>query len=84
MPNVAYRYFFTGTYTRKKLGQEPVTIWIRVEQGSSSKNFEFDCPTSLASNLRWFESLSDLSQASQLKRVAPSCVRKREMSVVIP
>lgn len=71
MPNVTYRYFFTGTYTRKKLGQEPVTIWIRVEQGRSSKNFEFDCPTSLASNLRWFEALSDFSQTAQLKRVGP-------------
>ena len=69
MPNVPYRYFFTGSYGRKKLGEEPVTIQIRIEQGSSSKNFEFECPTSLASNLRWFESLSDFSQASQLKRV---------------
>lgn len=69
MPGITYRYFFTGNYGRRKLGEQPVTIRIRIEQAHSSGNFEFDCPTSLASNLRWFYKLRDLSQAAQLKRV---------------
>jgi hypothetical protein len=68
MPGVTYRYFFAGTYARRS-GEEPVSIPIRVEQSGSSKKFEFDCPMSLASNLLWFASLSDLNQAAQLKRV---------------
>ncbi len=65
-----YRYFVTGSYTRNKLGEEPVTIGVRIEQGNQAKTFDFDCPTSLASNLRWFESISEISQASALKRIS--------------
>lgn len=68
-PGLRYRYFFTGTYGRKVAGAEPVTISVRVEYGTKGKNFDFDCPTSLASNLRWFISLTDLAAASGLKRV---------------
>lgn len=69
MPGLRYRYFFTGTYTRKKLDEEPVTVWVRVEQGTTTKNFEFDWPTSLASNMVWFNSLQSFSEAAQLRRV---------------
>jgi hypothetical protein len=63
------RYFFTGSFTRKVLGQEPVTIFIRVEQDNNAKTFEFDCPTSLASNLLWFLELRQASEASALRQV---------------
>ncbi len=64
-----YRYFFTGRLTRRKPGEEPVTIGVRVEQGGQAKTFDFDCPTSLASNLLWFQSISEISQAAALKRI---------------
>jgi hypothetical protein len=64
-----YRYFFTGRLSRKKFGEEPVSVGIRVEQGDKAKTFDFDCPTSLASNLLWFQSLTDIAQASELKRI---------------
>jgi len=69
MPACPYRYFFTGNCSRKAKNAEPVTIVVRVEQGTKSKNFDFDCPTSLASNLRWFFALKDLNEAAALKRI---------------
>ncbi len=66
-PGTAYRYFFTGSYGRKKLNAEPVTIHIRIEQNEAAKTLDFDCPTSLASNLRWFLELTDFESA--LKRL---------------
>jgi hypothetical protein len=69
MPGVKHSFYFTGDYGRKKLDEEPVTIGIRVEEGMNGKKFFFDCPTSLASNLRWFFQMKDLREASALKRV---------------
>ncbi len=69
LPGTKYRYFYAGTYSRRVLGQEPVTIGVRIEQGEAAKVYEFDCPTSLASNLRWFESLPDFTAAAALKRI---------------
>jgi hypothetical protein len=69
LPGIEYRYFFTGEYGRRKLGEEPVIFYIRIEQGIDASKFEFDGPTTLVSNLRWFESLKDLSDASALKRL---------------
>lgn len=63
VPGLRYRYYFTGTYGRKMTEAEPVRIHIRVECGTKGKKFEFDCPTSLASNLRWFLSLTDFAAA---------------------
>jgi hypothetical protein len=54
---------------RKKLNTEPVTIQIRIEQNEAAKTVDFDCPTSLASNLRWFLELTDLAQAAALTRL---------------
>jgi len=68
-PGTTYRYFFTGSYGRKKLNAEPVTIDIRIEQNDTAKTLAFDCPTSLASNLRWFIELTDLAQAAALTRL---------------
>ncbi len=69
MPGIEYRYFFTGTYGSRKKGEEPVTFEIRIEQGVNATSREFDGPTSLVSNLRWFMKLKDLRDASQLKRL---------------
>ena len=69
MPGVAYRYFFTGSYGRELKDDNSVTIAIRVEQGTASKNVDFESPVSLASNLRWFFSLTDLNEAAALKRI---------------
>lgn len=68
--------FFTGRYTRGVLNAEPVTIGI--EQGNNGKTFDFACPTSLASNLLYFQSLTDFGQAGELKRIPEQtthCVR---------
>lgn len=70
MPGVKHSFYFTGSYGRKKLGREPVTIEIRVEEGMNGRNLSFDCPTSLASNLRWFFQMKDLKEAGTLTRVA--------------
>jgi hypothetical protein len=70
LPGTQYRYFYTGRYSRRVLDQEPVTIGVRIEQGNVGKVCDFDCPTSLASNLRWFTSLTDLSGSAALKRIA--------------
>jgi hypothetical protein len=69
LPGIEYRYFFTGGYGRKKPGEEPVTFYIRIEQGNDAKKIKFAGPTTLVSNLRWFESLKDLRDASALKRL---------------
>jgi hypothetical protein len=69
MPGIEYRYFFTGSYGRKKLGEEPVTLTIRIEQGNDATSVEVDGPTTLASNLRWFMELKDLRDVGPLKRI---------------
>jgi len=70
MPGVRHSFYFTGNYTREKLGREPVKIGIRVEAGTNGKNFYFDCPTTLANNLRWFIEMQPLREADALRRVA--------------
>ena len=70
MPGIRHAFYFTGSCGRKKLDEEPVTIEIRVEEGINGRNLSFDCPTSLASNLRWFFQMKDLHEASALTRVA--------------
>jgi hypothetical protein len=69
LPGIEYRYFFAGSYGRKKRREEPVTFDIRIEQGDDARKFKFDGPTTLVSNLRWFESLKDLRDTSALKRL---------------
>jgi hypothetical protein len=69
MPGIQYQYFFTGSYGRKKLGEEPVIFDIRIEQGRDATTKEFEGSTTLVSNLRWFESLKDLQDTSALKRL---------------
>jgi hypothetical protein len=67
-PGVKYRYFFTGKCGRQE-PQDHVLFQVRIEQGRSAKASEFSGPTSLVSNLRWFEELKSLEDASVLKRV---------------
>ncbi|HWR54044.1 MAG TPA: hypothetical protein VN428_23240 [Bryobacteraceae bacterium] len=68
-PGLRYRYFFAGTYGKKKLGEEPALFHVRIEQGTTAKSFEFSGPTSLLANLRWFLELKTLEAASALRRV---------------
>jgi hypothetical protein len=68
-PGLKYRYFFTGSHGRRKLGEEPALFQVRVEQGGAAKSFEFSGPTPLVANLRWFLELRTLDDASMLKRV---------------
>jgi hypothetical protein len=69
LPGIEHRYFFTGGHSRKKPGEGPVEFWIRIEQGNDARKFEFEGPITLVSNLLWFQSLTDLRQASALKRL---------------
>jgi hypothetical protein len=71
-----HRYFFTGRFGRKKLNSEPVTFGVRIEQNGVSKNFDFDGPTSLVSNLRWFLSLKSPHEASALVKIATTNLMK--------
>ena len=70
MPGVKHTFYFTGDYGRKKLNEDTVTIGIRVEDGKNGKKLFFDCPTSLASNLRWFFQMKDLREAEALRPVS--------------
>lgn len=69
MPGLKNRYFFTGTYGRRKLGEKPAFFQVRIEQGWTAKLFEFPGPTSLVANLLWFKEMKTLEAASALKRV---------------
>jgi hypothetical protein len=68
-PRGQYRYFFTGGFSKRDLASNMVTLCVRVEQGRNGKNFDFDGPTSLVSNLLWFQSLKDLDSTASLKRL---------------
>ncbi len=47
-----------------------VTFSVRIEQGVNGKSFEnFHGPTSLVSNLLWFQSLKDFQDTAALKRL---------------
>jgi hypothetical protein len=69
MAGAPYRYFFTGGHSKKSSEADLITISIRIEEGRNAKNFSFECPVSLAQNLKWFHSLTDLTQAAALKRL---------------
>lgn len=69
MPGVAHRFFFTGSYSRRIWGLDPVTFRVRVEIGKNAKTFDFDGPTSLVNNLVWFAELRTLESAKHLKQL---------------
>jgi len=64
-----HRYFFTGTFAKRDIGSDVVKFYVRIEQGPNSKNYNFDGPTSLVSNLRWFMELKDFQEATALRRL---------------
>jgi hypothetical protein len=68
-PGLNHSFYLAGNYTRRKLNEERVSDGIRVEEGANAKNFDFDCPTSLAANLLWFFSLKNIREAGELRRV---------------
>jgi hypothetical protein len=68
-PHGQYRYFFRGSFTKRALDSDTVTFGVHIEQGANVKSFDFDGPTSLVSNLLWFQSLKDLQGTASLKRL---------------
>jgi len=69
MPGVKHSFYFTGSHSRETSAHEPVSIGVRIEEGMNGKNLHFDCPLSLAKNLKWFLNLKDLQEAAAFKRV---------------
>lgn len=69
LPSLKHTFYFTGNYGREILDEEPARIGIRVEEGMNGKQVFFDCPTPLASNLRWFFEMTDLREAHALRRL---------------
>jgi hypothetical protein len=64
-----HRYFFTGNFGKKDVASNVVSFRVRIEQGMTSKKFDFDGPISLVSNLRWFMELKDFQEAAALRRL---------------
>ena len=70
LPGLAYRYFFTGSFTgAMKPGQEVFDFHVRVECGGAGKEFAFRGPKTLLANLIWFSELKSVEQTSGLKRL---------------
>jgi hypothetical protein len=69
MPGVKHSFYFTGSHGQERSAHEPVSIGVRIEEGMNGRNLDFPCPLSLAKNLKWFLHLTDLQEASALKRV---------------
>ncbi|HET6840887.1 MAG TPA: hypothetical protein VFK06_04260 [Candidatus Angelobacter sp.] len=65
-----YRYFFTGTFSKRESASETVKFCVRIEQGRNGKNYDFYGPVSLVANLRWFQSLENLESTTNLKRLS--------------
>jgi hypothetical protein len=68
-PRGQYRYFFRGNFTKREPASDTVTFGVRIEQETNGKGFAFDGPTSLVSNLLWFQSLQDLAPTASLRRL---------------
>ena len=69
LPGVPYRHFFCGSYTSSKPGQDVFAFAIRVEQGETAKNVQFEGPKTLLASLLWFQRLESLGETSALKRL---------------
>jgi hypothetical protein len=66
-----YRYFFTGSFSKREPGSDLVRFDVRIEQGANGQNFKnFRGPASLVSNLLWFQSLKDFRDAAALRRLS--------------
>jgi hypothetical protein len=64
MPGLHYRYFIVSSIG--STGEQSATVYIRIEQGRSGRQFPFEVPLSLARNLFWFATLKDFADASHL------------------
>ena len=69
LPGLQYRFFIVDSVRR--LGGERVELTIRIEQGSSARQFPFEVPQSLAANLLWFAWLQDFTGTSHLNAPQP-------------
>ncbi len=69
LPGLQYRYFIADSVRR--FGGERVELTIRIEQGSSSRQFPFEVPQSLAAILLWFARLRDFSGTTHLHAPQP-------------
>lgn len=70
MPATPYRYFFCGSFLGATQPEQDVFSFdVRIEQGSTAKNFEFKGPKALLANLLWFQELTSFASASHLKRL---------------
>jgi hypothetical protein len=69
MPGVKHSFYFSGSHSKEESDQENVSIGVRIEEGMNGKNLWFDCPVSLAKNLKWFLQMKDLREAAALNRV---------------
>ena len=70
MPGIPYRYFFCGSHSGPKgPARDTFSFRVRVEQGSTAKNFDFEGPNTLLANLLWFRQLTSISQAPALRRL---------------
>ncbi|MBI5394131.1 MAG: hypothetical protein HZA91_02415 [Verrucomicrobia bacterium] len=68
LPGLRYRYFIAHSVSRVP-DTELARLDIRIEQGSSGRQFPFDVPFTLAANLLWFCELKDFKAASHLRTV---------------
>ena len=69
-PAIPYRYFFCGSHSAPKgPARDTFSFGVRVELGSTVKNFDFEGPKTLLANLLWFRQLTSISQASALKQL---------------
>ena len=59
-PRGQYRYFFRGNFGKRESDSDTVRFGVHIEQGANVKSFDFDGPTSLVSNLLWFQPLKHL------------------------
>lgn len=66
LPGAKYRYFFAIGIRDSANGSPGMTV--RVEQGRSAKQIDFEAPKELVANLEWFRTLDDWNAADHLER----------------
>ncbi len=70
LPGLQYRYFLASTAFRTPKGD--IEVSIRIEQGDTSRQYQFQVPQSLGRNLFWFAQLTDFAAASHLTEPQPT------------
>ncbi|MFZ2643761.1 MAG: hypothetical protein WA117_22405 [Verrucomicrobiia bacterium] len=68
LPGLHYRYFIAHPPSRVP-DSDRATLDIRIEQGSSGRQFPFEVPITLAATLLWFCELKDFNAASHLRTI---------------